>query len=484
MEVGHIIDSFGMGKLQWGVVINSGFNRASVSMAIVMMSFLGPLVQCEWQMSSLSLAILNSAVPIGILIGSPILGFLGDKFGRKPMLVVASGMVAYFNLLSAFTTSVVWMFICRMCVGMGSGGLTLAAILASEFMPLQGRTLGLVILSSLWSVGVLLEFLLAYLTLSFIHWRTFIFIVAGFSIIPPMVSLILPESPRFLFLNNRTDEARDVLYRIAIANNKEPYKGEIVKPHTPAKQGNPMDMFHKNYRVTSILLFIMWIICGIITYGLLLVTATLPDLPHPCLQDPSTIKMTYNMLDTSCCRPLTQNTYFTLFLVAVAEIFSYPLTGFIIELVGRKWSLAICYFILSVLFIFFDFCVSGNTLTGLMMVAKLAAQTIFNVSSIYSVEVLPTSLRSVAVGICYAFSYVGSILSPFLAQMLLLKHTLGALLVFSFLCLLGGIISLMFPYETKGRRLRETVTDDVCLRPKGKAAQAAEEKREEITTEA
>jgi EmrB/QacA subfamily drug resistance transporter len=77
---------------------------------------------------------------VALTISAPIFGVLGDNFGRRRLLLVALGLVAFFSVTCAFATSVEMLAVGRFAQGLGAGGLmTLSQALIGEAVPPRDR---------------------------------------------------------------------------------------------------------------------------------------------------------------------------------------------------------------------------------------------------------------------------------------------------------------------------------------------------------
>lgn len=86
METSTIDDALtvmGFGKFQAFVLAYAGMGWVLEAMQLMLLSFLGSLVQEEWKISSQDVSLLSSVVFAGMLIGSSAWGFVSDKYGRR-----------------------------------------------------------------------------------------------------------------------------------------------------------------------------------------------------------------------------------------------------------------------------------------------------------------------------------------------------------------------------------------------------------------
>ena len=132
----------------------------------------------------------------GLLLGSLGAGLLGDRLGRKPVLIGSVAAFGLFSLLTAFAASPAQLAGLRFLTGLGlGGGIPVAITLAADFAPemAPGR------LVMLTSVGVPIGFAVGGLLTSqlvrFFGWQA-IFVAGGVGplVMAPLLALWLPES--------------------------------------------------------------------------------------------------------------------------------------------------------------------------------------------------------------------------------------------------------------------------------------------------
>ena len=73
----------GFGKFQALVLAYSGMGWVAEAMEVMLLSFLGPVVREEWNVSPQDESILSSVVFAGMLIGAFTWGFISDRYGRR-----------------------------------------------------------------------------------------------------------------------------------------------------------------------------------------------------------------------------------------------------------------------------------------------------------------------------------------------------------------------------------------------------------------
>src|SRR3954451_5092492 len=82
-----------------------------------------PSLSREWHVTSQHLGIAFSASLMGILLGAPLLGTLGDRAGRKLTVVLSLFIIGLATLMVVGTSSITELAVLRAIAGIGLGGL-------------------------------------------------------------------------------------------------------------------------------------------------------------------------------------------------------------------------------------------------------------------------------------------------------------------------------------------------------------------------
>lgn len=175
----------------------------------------------------------NSCALIGCLAGALIAGALSDKFGRKRLLIFSALLFAVTSLGNAlapsFTVFVLWRILGGVAIGLASN---LSPMYIAEVAPaqLRGRLVSINQLTIV--IGILLaQFINWFLVRNlpagsseeFIAnswygqagWRWMFALTAAPSLLFFVGMFWVPESPRWLVKNGRSEQARGILKRIS-----------------------------------------------------------------------------------------------------------------------------------------------------------------------------------------------------------------------------------------------------------------------------
>jgi AAHS family 4-hydroxybenzoate transporter-like MFS transporter len=163
------------------------------------MSYISPQLLVHWKIDRTTLAPALSAGLFGLMLGAPLFGTLGDRIGRKAVLIVSTLWFALFALLTVLATSVVQMVALRLLTGIGLGGSIPAAIaLVSEFAPERYRATFATITVCGFAIGPAIEGLIAAPLIAAWGWQA-LFVVGGVAplLLLPIVWRWLPEATVF-----------------------------------------------------------------------------------------------------------------------------------------------------------------------------------------------------------------------------------------------------------------------------------------------
>jgi len=229
------------------VQICDGYDINSVAWAV-------PSLIREWHLppSMFTMAFLWSS--IGILVGALSAGPIGDRFGRRPLLLASLTIFGFASLLSAVAGSLGMLSFLRFFTGLGiGGGFSGAAALTGDYAPHRLRATMIMITFTGAPLGGFVGGQIVALLLTHFDWPV-IFVLGGVFplLLVPALALWLPESPRFLAArDNLSPRHAALLQRLNIVPTQS---GPV-----DVAQGNPFRMlFGKDYALQTVLLWIVY----------------------------------------------------------------------------------------------------------------------------------------------------------------------------------------------------------------------------------
>lgn len=368
-------------------------------------------------LSALSKAVMFLGYMIGVLVG----GVLSDKFGRKPVVFYLSVMCNILALGASFV-KVYWVYVTLRClVGVCIGSSSLAMyVLNVEFVGKRHRHVVGIALWYFWVISLMLLALFAYLIRD---WRTLS--IAG--AVPGLLQIFfwwfIPESPRWLLVHNKPQEAWKELKKVADFNRKQMPEGELDrKDATTQRTGDFRDLFSSvTMTKRTLISWFSWMVISLVYYAVSYSSGTFGG-----------------------------NRYLVFFLTSLVEIPSNWICIVLCRKIGRKKTTVlgvVVSFFASVAAVFFqrDLKNTGFLVANIIMaqgLAKFFINMAFSAIYVYSSELFPTVIRNIGMGTSSAAARIGSISAPYVVWLvrfhILLPYSIVAVLAFicSVLCFL------------------------------------------------
>ena len=213
-----------------------GFDAAVISGVV---GFVTPLFGLDdWQVG-----LVVGAPTLAAIIAALTVGPIADQLGRKKVMLTLALLYTLSALASAFAPDVNTLILARFVGGLAFGTLMLAPIYIAELSParLRGRMVSVNQLNIVvgFSAAYFANFFLLQASQSASPWVTAIGLdnyawrwMLGIEAIPAasyfFAMLAVPESPRWLVLHGREDDARRILEKITVAERIESKLGEIA----------------------------------------------------------------------------------------------------------------------------------------------------------------------------------------------------------------------------------------------------------------
>ncbi|KAK9055292.1 hypothetical protein SSX86_026374 [Deinandra increscens subsp. villosa] len=465
----------GFGKFQGWLIVYAGLGSIAEAMEVMILSFIGPSVRSEWNLSSTEESLITTVVFAGMLIGAYSWGFISDNFGRRKGLLSIAIVTSGASVLSAFSPNYISLVVLRCIGGIGLGGGPTYNSWFLEFIPAPSRGLWMVIFATFWTVGTIVEASLAWIIMPRYGWRWLLAI----SSIPALAALVfyqlVPESPRYLCLKGQPTEAYDILKRISVVNQRQLPSGILLSDQincsdedldttledtrllSPKRNKSASKtsfsslwmLFSSNLRKTTFLLWIVFFGNSFAYYGIILLTSELSNRHGECT---SFALVTDNSSEDS--------TYRDVFITSLAEVPGLVFAAFIVDRIGRKHSMELMFFI-GFIFLLPLLSLQSDISTMVSLFgSRMFIIGTFTIANIYAPEIYPTAVRATGVGIASSVSRIGGMISPLVAVHLVDDcHQTAAIVLFEVVIILSGLCVMFFPHETMARELADTVSE-------------------------
>jgi len=371
------------------------------------------------------LASFIAALFLGLFIGTLVFSYVADRLGRRTIFIFALLWYSIATCILAFQDTANMVNLWRFITGIGIGVelVTIDAYL-SELVPksVRGRAFAFQQGISFLSVPVVAFLawqLVPIAPLGLDGWRWVVLIGSAGAIVIWVLRLGLPESPRWLAQQGRTEDAQRVLAKIEAKVQAEygkplppPLQAEMEAP----RAGSYLEVFSPEYRGRTIMLMVFNLFQTIGFYGFANWVPTL--LLAKAIHLTQTLEYTFIMAFAYPAWPL------------IATLFA--------DKIERKWQVCISALGIAVFGLIF----ATQEAPGALVVVGLL-QTVSNTwlsfsFHNYQAELYPTRIRARAVGFVYSWSRISVVFTGFIIAYVLQQA--GVTGVFLFIAGAMGVV--------------------------------------------
>lgn len=457
----QVLSKLDVGYFQYRLLFVCGIGFAAAAIEIVLTAFLFLELRSVWKLNELQLGILPSIVGFGSVCGEIFWGQMADNYGRRSVFTITVYIVVFFGTLSAFAPNAASLYILRACVGFGYGGnIAVDFAVYSEFLPTHSRGRMMFYMTAFWPLGQIATCLFAWAIIPAYGWRAFLIACVIPSLLAAALRPMIPESPRWLLLHGRNEEAVVVCKEIAALNGKTLEEVGLVEGVTLVlenegsalsrsseevggsstdvggkRSARPLDLFKPGLRGTTIGLLMLVGGLGSVTYGS---TTLMPTLLQMKGVDQLGI---YEAMLTS----------------ALAQIPGIFLAIWITTTFGRLRPLQASLIPACLALMGFAFSTKLSTVITCLCLTSCWIEFAWALHNVYTPEVFPTELRATAIGSVSAFGSLMQMATPMASALLLqADRVTGVVVFYSIICALVTLSSLfLLTVETMDRDLQD-----------------------------
>src|SRR4051794_36865891 len=214
------LDRLPWSRWHWLVIVALGFVWILDGLEVTIVGSIGPTLQdkATLALSSFQVGLIGAFYVAGGVVGALFFGYLTDRWGRKRLFMITLGLYLVATVATAFSFNAWSFFLFRFLAGAGIGGEYSAINSAiDELIPARVRGwVDLAINGSWWlgtAAGALLSIRLlntAYFSVD-VGWRLAFGLGAVLGIAVLLTRQMLPESPRWLMIKGRKEEAEKIV---------------------------------------------------------------------------------------------------------------------------------------------------------------------------------------------------------------------------------------------------------------------------------
>ena len=409
---------------------------------VLAIAFAMPQLVSEWKLTPAEVGIIISAGYVGQLFGAVFFGSLAEKIGRLRTLFITIVLFVSMDIACLFAWSGVSMMAFRFFQGVGTGGeVPVASAYINEFIGAEKRGRFFLLYEVIFPIGLMFAGMAGYFLVPIYGWQA-MFIVG---LIPSVLTIplrwFMPESPRWLASKGRIAEADAVVKLLEddATRRGTVLREPVVRPlDSKASAGSDWrELFKGIYLKRTFMIWGLWVCVYMINNGLV---TWLPTLYKQVFQLPLQTSLAYGWITS-----------------AVGVIASI-ICALLIDKVGRKPWYATAFLVGTIPLLTLA-SLGATSATEVLILATAAyaiLQTIAFSLYLYSAELYPTRLRTVGTGFGSAWLRAGSSIGPILVGSIVadlgIQYVFAA---FAAVAIIGGLVTLLFAIETKGRVLED-----------------------------
>jgi AAHS family 4-hydroxybenzoate transporter-like MFS transporter len=402
VNVPDLIDQQKIGSFQIRILMLCALAALLDGFAAQMIGYVAPSIARDMHLGPAALTPIFAWGLVGLMLGALILGPVADRFGRKPVIVVATLFYGLITVATVKADSGTSLAVLRFLAGLGFGGVMPNAIaMTAEYSPHRRRGTTVTIMFCGFPVGASIAGFAAVPILNASGWRG-VFVLAGVMplLLAPALAALLPESIRHVVMYGR-DDAR-VARLLARINPQLVFdeRTHFVVREERAPGLPVVHLFHQGRAVATLLLWIGFFMSLIDIYFL---TSWLPTVFHN-----AGITLALAVIATALFQgggvvaSLALGVFVDRFGAFRAVAFTFFLGAICVALLGYAHSVA------SVL-----------TCTFFAGAGIIGGQTGANALAASS---YPTYIRSTGVGWALGIGRIGSIVGPVFGGIMLSMH--------------------------------------------------------------
>lgn len=435
------LEKMPVGSFHYKLLMVTGLGWLFDSMDTGLISFVLPVLSKEWGLSPDQMGWIGSIGLVGMALGAVVSGTVADRIGRKKVFTITVLLYAIATGMCALAWSYEALLFFRFLVGFGLGGeLPVAATLMSEYAPTKLRGRFIVLLESFWGIGWLVAACIAYLLIPEFGWKMAFLIGSLPALYVFIIRLHMPESVRYLIAKKRISEAKDIILDLEkkLHVESQPFDNELLPAEAGTaenEQAGPGALWSGKYIRRTIMLWLAWFGIVFSYYGIFM------WLPSIVFQQGFAVVKTFEYV----------------LIMTLAQLPGYYCAAWLVDVIGRKYTLSIFLLMSGVASYFF-----GNAGSSETLLLWGATMSFFNLGAwgviyTYTPELYPTSMRALGSGWAAGFGRIGGMIAPALVG-IMIGNQLGidkVFMMFAAVFIVVSVVVLGMGVETRQKQLED-----------------------------
>jgi MFS transporter, AAHS family, 4-hydroxybenzoate transporter len=262
VQVSRLLDERGLSSFQIRVLVWSILIALIDGYDIGAIAFAAPHLVADWHVPPGDLKWVLTASNIGVLFGSQVFGWIGDRYGRKTALISANLFFGVFTFAAAYSTNLTELFWLRSIAGLGIGGVipNLVAINAESAPRNLRATLAIIAAGTVPMGGALAGFVSAAFVAHY-GWPVLFHVGGVVPIVLALAAIIgLPESIKYMALHERLRPRMVKLIAKLRPDLKVPPNARfVIEDEQQSPSSNPVYLFHNGLWLITPLAWLLFV---------------------------------------------------------------------------------------------------------------------------------------------------------------------------------------------------------------------------------
>src|SRR5947209_5960012 len=454
------LDRLPWSRWHWLVVISLGITWMLDGLEVTIVGSIGAVLTDlhTLRLSDVAVSASGTVYLVGAVLGALFFARLTDKYGRKKLFMITLAVYLLATVATAFSPNFIWFAACRFLTGTGIGG-EYAAINSAidELIPARVRGHTDLAINGTWWVGTAVGAALTTVLLNphlfpvDVGWRLSFGMGAILGLAVLLLRRNLPESPRWLMMHGRFEEADQVVSSIESEVMKEEHLPSLPEPGGSIVI-RPLGTV--SFRQVAHTILQRYPTRSLLGFSLMVGQAFLYN----------AIFFTYGLVLTKFYHISNSSVGWYLIPFAIGNILGPLLLGRLFDTISRRPMISFTYIISGVLlaitgWLFLQGILNAVTQTICWSIFFFFASAGASSAYLTVSEVFPLEIRAQAIALFYAIGTGAAAVSPLVFGVLIQSgkpvnvfygYLLGALLMAA-----AGLVEILFGVNAERKSLED-----------------------------
>ena len=451
ISLAQFLEVIGVGKAQYLPWLAGFFIGHADYTELLLISIIIPYLRCHWDLSEQFEAAISFCVFGSYAVFSGIIARYSDLYGRRKLLIFNSVIILTASIVAAAIDNR-WVFLATRIITGAFVGSNMSVYMAYsvELCNKKYRLLGPIVANTGCVTVIISINLQGLFLINVVGWQWFILIISTPLLLKILILTFCIDSPRYLLVSGRKDALYSTLQHMAESNKTDLSTYEInitaVDDEIIQQRGSITDLFLPQHRRNIIALSLSFFSNIFVDFGLVVLLPLIFSSLY-CGIGGSIPKHT--------CNFLTSDDFYKLILSGVVSIIAVLICMGTVHKLGRVITIRISSLVVAIVIVGLFFCVNEQFTFGIIMLLRFFVLVDNTTMWTLAPELVPTTIRSSAVGFMNAMGKFGGVLGTTAVYLLFYKSSSSLIGLFLVVQIIGFISTLVLNTESRDMELHD-----------------------------